>query len=391
MAESAYNTTPEELITFTDIGYKLMPLDENCEEIESWTPIYDNPHYWTAEKLRQEAYKFKNVATVFGKTRLSDDKGELYLNELDIDSESVYNILFNLKHDISSKETYSLIPLMQERTFVIKTRKPNGFRISWLSHKQNKAIHITDCKKGFEFEIKTDKTSGHSTLPRSRHRKDPSFHYTNQGQQKLVVSDKLYDELVTTLSDCLNSKEKPKVNKMRGVVPINLSNESIQKIYEFIAPYYQELHRNALVFTLSGLFHKMSISEDSTINLIQLLANDDEERSNRINVVVETYKKDPSIVSGNDRLLEILELATEDKNTAKKTLDKILKIITNEATEEEDFDEVIWLTDIMMKEHSFRTATDNEELFWYDGTKYVTGQVWRIKQLCQIIQCGIRT
>jgi hypothetical protein len=40
------------------------------------------------DKIIQESYKFKNVATCFGKTHLRDAEGrELYLNCLDIDSQ----------------------------------------------------------------------------------------------------------------------------------------------------------------------------------------------------------------------------------------------------------------------------------------------------------------
>lgn len=50
-----------------------------------------------------------------------------------------------------------MIEVAQHSTFVTKTKKKNGFHIYWLSLKQNEAIISEDCKKGFEFEIKTDK------------------------------------------------------------------------------------------------------------------------------------------------------------------------------------------------------------------------------------------
>ena len=58
-----------------------------------------------------------------------------------------------------------------------QTKKKNGFHIYWLSLKQNEAIVSEDCKKGFEFEIKTDKKRGHCTLPPSVHRDDANFRY----------------------------------------------------------------------------------------------------------------------------------------------------------------------------------------------------------------------
>jgi hypothetical protein len=113
------------------------------KEVEPWTPIYDNPNYWTPEKLEQESYKFDNVATCFGKTHLKDEKGrDLYLNCLDIDSDSVYDILFNLENS-NTRESYSFIAKVQDKTFVTKTKKINGFHVYWFSHKQNKPISRT--------------------------------------------------------------------------------------------------------------------------------------------------------------------------------------------------------------------------------------------------------
>ena len=105
------------------------------------------------------------MATCFGKSHLTDEQGkDLYLNCLDIDSDNVYFILFNLVND-KSGQGYSMIAQAQQSTFVTKTKKKNGFHIFWLSHKQNEAIVSEDCKNGFEFEIKTDKKRGHCTLP----------------------------------------------------------------------------------------------------------------------------------------------------------------------------------------------------------------------------------
>lgn len=177
-----------QLIKHHDIGVKLIPLDEDGKPAILWTPVHEDPNYWTPKTLTQEAYKFKNVATCFGKTCLKDDKGPLYLYALDIDSEEVYNILFRLPKGDS--EEFSLIPKMQECSFVTKTRKTSGFHIYWLSHIEHKPILTTDCKPKFEFEIKTDKSL--STLPPSRHRKDPDFRYKNTGQNRLFVADKLY-------------------------------------------------------------------------------------------------------------------------------------------------------------------------------------------------------
>jgi hypothetical protein len=196
---------PAQLIELYKIGFKLVPLDEDGKPTIAWTDIYENMNYWNPERLVQESYKFKNVATTFGKTHLEDDQGPLYLYALDIDSEEVYKILFRLQN--ADNEEYSLIPKMQQCTVVIKTRKPYGFHLYWLSHYQHKPILTTDCKQGYEFEIKADKSL--STLPPSRHRDHhPEFCYKNFGIDKLFISDGLYDKPVEALSECLETKRK---------------------------------------------------------------------------------------------------------------------------------------------------------------------------------------
>jgi len=41
------------------IGFKL-PLGDDFKPYIKWTPVYDNPYYWTTEKLIKEAQQFKN-------------------------------------------------------------------------------------------------------------------------------------------------------------------------------------------------------------------------------------------------------------------------------------------------------------------------------------------
>jgi hypothetical protein len=174
---------PAHLVQYHKLGLKLVSIGNNGLPGMKWGPIYDDPNYWTEDKLVQQVLDFKyGVATVFGKTRLSDEQGPLYLNDLDIDSDAVYDKLFMLQNP---GPKYSLIKKLFEEGFVVKTRKPKGHQIYWLSHKQHRPIHTHDCKKGFEFEIHTDKSSGTGMLPPSRHRDDPDFEY------KLVVGSEI--------------------------------------------------------------------------------------------------------------------------------------------------------------------------------------------------------
>jgi phage/plasmid-associated DNA primase len=44
-----------------------------------------------------------------------------------------------------------------------------------------------------------------------------------------------------------------------------------------------------------------------------------------------------------------------------------------------------------MNENYFKTMRDNKELYWYDGSKYTSGQEWRIEEFCQINVPKIKT
>jgi hypothetical protein len=85
---------PAILVQLHKLGFKLVPLSFNHIPVVDWTPIYENPEYWSEEKLIAKWPIFEKVATTFGKTHVKDSDGkDLYLNELDCDSERVYKIL----------------------------------------------------------------------------------------------------------------------------------------------------------------------------------------------------------------------------------------------------------------------------------------------------------
>ena len=90
------------------------------------------------------------------------------------------------------------------KTFVTKTQKDCGHHVYWFEYSNDKHPIVTEhCKKGFEFEIKCGKSL--CTLPPSRHRDNPLFHYENVGKSdKIMIADGLYDQLVNELlQDCL--------------------------------------------------------------------------------------------------------------------------------------------------------------------------------------------
>src|SRR3954463_5525758 len=86
------------LMTLYDLGFKLVPLSENhVPAIKEWSPIYDNPDYWTKERFNEpiEHSRFTNVASTVGITHIKDsvENKDLYLQVLDVDSQYVYDII----------------------------------------------------------------------------------------------------------------------------------------------------------------------------------------------------------------------------------------------------------------------------------------------------------
>jgi len=212
------------LIEYHKVGFKLVPLsrDSNIPNVHGLLTseeekrsreestddqghpvnyIYNHPEFWTEDRVKKEHWRFNNVATTFGKTHLTDEKGApLYLNVIDIDSKQVYDNLAIIRFD--DKDRY-FIDEMCKVTSVTQTRKKWGRHIYWLSHKQYQSIRTKECKVGCEFEIKTDNSTGLSTLPESIHRDDPNFHYQSIGRDVILVQDSLYDGLVKELTDSL--------------------------------------------------------------------------------------------------------------------------------------------------------------------------------------------
>ena len=59
---------------FIRLGFKLVPLSSEHQVVISWTPIYEDSNFWFTEKIVSESAKFKNVATLFGKSQVTDEQ-----------------------------------------------------------------------------------------------------------------------------------------------------------------------------------------------------------------------------------------------------------------------------------------------------------------------------
>lgn len=102
-ATSGTDIRPATLVEYHKLGFKLIPLSSDHKPEDSWTQIYTDPNFWSVESQISNSSKFKNIATVFGETHIKDLEGKnLYLNNLDCDSEAVYKILTTPIESISN-------------------------------------------------------------------------------------------------------------------------------------------------------------------------------------------------------------------------------------------------------------------------------------------------
>ena len=338
------------LIEYHKAGFKLVPLardsrtpnvqgiltsdeerrsrDESSDgQVHPVNYISNHPEFWDENRIQKEHWRFNNVATTFGKTHLTDEHGaSLYLNALDIDSKQVFDSLAIIR--VNDKEHY-FIDEMCKTTSVTQTRKKWGRHIYWLSHKQYQPVRTKDCKLGCEFEIKTDNSTGLSTLPPSIHRDCPEFHYQSIGKNVISVQDDLYDGLVKELVDSLRQNgahvEQSKsddYSRITNIInesnKISLTETDIVDIVAHLNQFYRKGLRGDFVYGLSGFLYKNKIKLESAEKIIDLLcqSTNDEEHKNRITVLHNTYNKanTGAPIAGYSPLIDILTRASDEHN-----------------------------------------------------------------------------
>ncbi|MBV9667760.1 MAG: hypothetical protein JO327_06480 [Nitrososphaeraceae archaeon] len=362
-----YNIRPSILLDYHKMGFKPVPLLSDSKPAIKWAPIYEDPNFWTDEKLVSESSRFKNVATVLGKTNIKDSAGQdLNLNSLDCDSQPVCSILTTpieqiqdsaLRSSIenvfsktgASTKSSSLLECLKQVTCVVKTKKPYGFHIYWLSSKQHKRIRTQDCKLGYEFEIKTDSGSGHATLPPSTHRSDKNFRYLHIGRtDKIDQMEGLYELLLDLLKDCLvvptNGSNKANnygkidsppssstvngLQQKKSVLQYDLSDEMVETSIAYLLPYYVEHHRNDLALSFSGAAGYANISENSAAKILTEIGSrtSDSEIESRLQTLHATYKKiakgEP--VTGAPTLTQLIgQIKDSDGDTAHRIVNML--------------------------------------------------------------------
>jgi P4 family phage/plasmid primase-like protien len=428
---------PTHLIELYKMGFKkLVPMSkngnpigiptiENGETKYAWTPIYDNPHYWTEELLAKQSADFKDgIGVCLGDIGIRDEQGVLYHNILDIDSDSVWDKLFILQNP---GPKCSLVRRIYEEGCVIKTRKPKGRHIHWLSHKQYASISALSCKEGFEFEIHTGKRC--VPLPPTVHREDTNFHYKWEAKSEsgIPVSDDFYDILLEVLQDCLKPRPDKVYVKDSGDKKQNLGDHSngngksdssgngkadglqigdgdIEVIRRLLQPYYTDKRRNGIVFGVSGILHVEGISKDSAMALIDKIARNDgisrEVDIQKAKTIVEnTFRKERQVVCGKDFFVQnILLPLIGSRDIVNEISGKIYNIIhkvqDNSIGEEEKESETAWLRRNTISRFKIHTTRDKtRELFLYDDRRgvYLANQEWRIEEFCQSISHDVKT
>jgi P4 family phage/plasmid primase-like protien len=339
--------------------------------------IHNHPEFWNEQRIEEEKWRFKNVATILGKTHLRDQDGlQLYLNALDIDSEQVFTILCRLDH--AGKDIY-FIEEMCKNTFVSKTKKKFGRHVFWLSHEQHKAIGTRQCKRDYEFEIKTGDSPSQITLPPSRHRDDTNIRYHSIGLDRIKIIDKMYGELLKILEDCLrpiiskSTNEIRYLDKKKSFRDEGISHDSgyleftLQNIADYIGQFYNKGHRYSIVVGFTGLSHKLKLSKEYSSRVIDILTKNDEERISRFRILDNTYNNEPKLVSGYNYFLSVLENASGEHRIAVDVLRNILVLIDGLTHQNGEVDQVISLTHTLMNEYEFKTMSDTRELYYCDA------------------------
>jgi hypothetical protein len=218
-------------------------------------------------------------------------------------------------------------------------------------------------------------------LPPSKHRQDPTFHYRNYGESRILVSDELYDQILKILEECLKpiGEDTGKGNyQFENIIGTSISEllttKQLESIYGNIAPYYKKGYRHSICYTLSGLLHKRGIHFGYAKTLLELVAKDDDEVESRLRNLKDTYNKNMQAVSGYKAFLEVLKSATGDDRIAADLLSTILNILINNHSRKEGADidspdHVQLIVQELTREFTFKAMRDTEEVHYYDAEK----------------------
>jgi len=109
----------------------------------------------------------------------------------------------------------------------------------------------------------------------------------------------------------------------------DLSNEEINEIFEILKPYYKEGYRHFIALYIAGWFRKSKISKKSAEVLIRKLMayQGDNEESERLKPIEQTYRKSINEVKGKVGIEEVLKSQGLDEDTIADVIHSIDKIL----------------------------------------------------------------
>ncbi len=197
---------------------------------------------------------------------------------------------------------------------------------------QNNSTNTKDCKRDFEFEIKTKK--GLCTLPPSTHRDDKNSRYQAVGIADCILeNDLLYDLFIILFQDGIIQKDEKEIYKgglkesTTSISFYDLSKDAIDNSVSTLAQFYIEHYRNNFVLCFSGLSFYNKISKDSASKIITKICSlkEDKDLKESLNTLTQTYINVSSgkPITGGPTLAELISKLNEC------TLDDAQKIIDN--------------------------------------------------------------